>query len=156
MAVGAMLALGTMAADRSYLLVKFTSGEEAVIWANKDFLSIAQGFVPSENKFKLDISGTAYEFADLKELRFIDKATSIDTAPEGEDASGRLHFHLEGKKITIQGENLSGITAYSIDGRNAQATVSYNAEGVTVDFSSCTPGYYLVKTRTNSIKVCIQ
>lgn len=152
LALGVMFALSTMAGERSLLQVTFVSGAEAVVYGTEG-LELAQGYDHQKQVFWLTVNQTSYEFSELKELRFLTEAQGIG---HPEVAKEKLSYRLHDRRIVISGSNLSGIGTYTIDGKAVPAVVERSEDAVTVDFSSCAPGIYIVKTNVNSIKVSIR
>lgn len=153
LALGMMFALSVQAGGRSCLQVTFDSGEYGVIFSEGLFLEMVQSYNPQEKSFVLTISGVTYYFSGLKELRFVSDAQSIE---QPEAVQDKLSYHLHDRRVVISGSNLSGIGAYTIDGKAVPAAIERSEDAVTVDFSSCAPGIYIVKTNINSIKVSIR
>lgn len=153
LAMGIMLALSVQAGERSCLQVMFVSGEIGIIYSDWSLLKIGQDYNPQEKSFVLTINGDTYDFFGLKELRFLSEAQSVE---QPKAVQKRLSFHLYDRRVVISGNNLSGIGAYTIDGKAVPAAVERSEDAVTVDFTSCAPGIYIVKTNVNSIKVSIR
>lgn len=148
-----LFALSTLAAERSLMQLTLVSGEQVVISGVVKW-EISSEFDPQSQKFKFVINNeVSYEFSELKEVRFYDDPQSVG---HPENVVGKLSFHLYNKQVVVSGEDLSGIRAYTIDGKVAPATIERGSDAVTVDFSACAPGIYIVKTNINSIKVSIR
>ena len=148
-----MFALSSVAGERSYLEVKFVSGDLGMIYSDWSLIKMDQEYNPQKKSFVLKINDDTYDFLELKELRFVPKAQSIE---QPETTKETLSFHLYDRRVVILGSNLSGIGVYTIDGKIVPAAVERSEENVTVDLTSCVPGIYIVKTNINSIKVSIR
>lgn len=147
-----MVALSAMAGERSFLQVTFASGAEAVIYGT-GALKMAQGYDPQKGTFVLTLNEATYEFSDLTELRFLTKAQGIG---QTETTKDKLSYRLYDRRMVISGNGLSGVAVYAMDGKAVPAAIERGEGDVTVDFTSCTPGVYIIKTNSNSIKVSIR
>lgn len=148
-----LFALSTLAAERSLMQLTLVSGEKVVISGMVRW-EISSAFDPQSQTFKFVVNNeVSYEFSELKEVHFFDDPESVE---HPENVVGKLSFHLYDKQVVVSGENLSGIRAYTIDGKVAPVSIERGSDAVTVDFSACAPGIYIVKTNINSIKVSIR
>ena len=153
LALGMMFALSVQAGERSYLQVTFVSGDVGIIYSDWSLIKMGHGYDSQKKSFVLTINDDTYDFFGMKELRFVSDAQSIE---QPEAVQENLSFHLYDRRVVISGRNLSGIGVYTIDGKAVPAAIERSEDAVTVDFSSCAPGIYIVKTNINSIKVSIR
>lgn len=153
--LGLLLTLNTLAGERSALLIKYTSGEEVIVQTGIGLLELKQSYDHVKKTFLLSVNQTSYEFGEISELRFQKEATSVEPlAPES--AASRPSFTLLDRKVVVAGVVADEVKVYSLDGKSVSTVVSDSGGNVTIDFSSCASGYYMIRLNTNSIKVCIR
>lgn len=153
--LGLLLTLNTIAGERSALLIKFVSGEEAVVQTGTGALELKQSYDHVGGIFLLSVNQTSYEFGEIIELRFQKGPTSVELL-EQEPVTDRLSFTLADRKITVDNVTPEGVEVYSLDGKSVPAVISSEGGSVSIDLSSCIAGHYIIRVNAKTIKVCIR
>ncbi|MDO4171206.1 MAG: hypothetical protein Q4E63_02480 [Prevotellaceae bacterium] len=158
--IAALMAMGTaMAKDRSALQITFNDGKVATI-RTENGLFFMRRYDLENKEFYLEVYAnsetTTYQFKDLKTLRFIDTATDVSAPLDDAATAAGLAFSINGKTVTVNGADTDGMAVYGIDGTKQAARVTGGNGMVTVDLTSCPAGDYIIKLKSNSIKVRIK
>lgn len=144
--------------ERSVLLITFNNGETVTLNTEQG-LSMRQSY-DNTGTFFLSVtaedSTLTYQFADIKVMKFANKATDAPSPTMDAAGARQLAVSINGKVVTVTGAEATAVAVYAIDGTRQTAAVKGTDGKVSIDLSSCPAGHYVIKLNNNSIKVQIQ
>lgn len=150
---------GAMAKERSALRITLASGEVVTV-RTESGLSFQKSYDTDLKEYVLQVTAEGeavdYLFSNVTVMKFVDGATDVALPSEDAAAASGVSFTISGKTVTISGAAASEVVVYGIDGTRQPAGISGNGGTVRVDLSACGAGNYIIRLKTNSIKVRIQ